>query len=239
MKISKQLGTSEILKMTDSQLVAHYLMASYCYYMLNESPTLDEAYDLLCTLLTEKWNSIEHMHKKYINFTDGKVGSAFGEVNSYPKIVVNAALNYTSRIESGKLQKQLGWESLKGPVQIYTVQISLWRHLKSLDISLLDITVKTGCRAFSPRYEHLMQYKSGAMSEEEYTRIYLARMKKSVNLFKDEWNKLLDYKKVALACYCKPGDFCHRHLFKNLMKDYLEKKGRTAVICEEITLDKK
>ena len=53
MKISKQLGTSEILKMTDSQLVyALFNKASYCYYMLNESPTLDLM--IFCTLLTEK-----------------------------------------------------------------------------------------------------------------------------------------------------------------------------------------
>lgn len=115
--------------------------------------------------------------------------------------------------------------------------MSQWRLVKQMGITLLDITVKTGCRAFSPRYEDLMQYKNGTMSKEEYTRIYLARMLKSRDLFPDIWSTLKEHSNVALACYCGPNDFCHRHLFKDLMKLYLNEAGITVNIKPEITKD--
>lgn len=110
-----------------------------------------------------------------------------------------------------------------------------WRLVKQLGITLLDITAKTGIRAFAPTMEHVMEYKKGNTTEEEYTRIYNARMKKSQTLFPDEWDKLSNHSNVALACYCSANCYCHRHLFKHIMKSYLEERGYEVNLKEEIT----
>lgn len=122
-------------------------------------------------------------------------------------------------------------------IRVYTTQISQWRLVKKLGISFIDITVKTGCKAFAPRWEDLMQYKNGTMGREEYTDIYLQRMQKSLELFPHEWDKLKDHDSIALACYCGAGDFCHRHIFQLLVRDYLTKQGVNVIMKDEITKD--
>lgn len=124
---------------------------------------------------------------------------------------------------------------MKNTISIYTAQMSQWRLLKKMGVTLLDVTIKTGVKAFAPRWEDLMAYKNKEMGEEEYTRIYLARMKKSKQLFPEAWNALKDNPSIGVMCYCKPNQFCHRHLFKQLAKDYLEEEGITVELKGEVT----
>lgn len=97
----------------------------------------------------------------------------------------------------------------------------------------------SGQRAFAPDFGDVKAYKRGELSEQEYSRIYLQRMRQSLQENPNAWHKLREYRQVALACYCKPGAFCHRHLFADMMKSYLEKNGIKAHIEGEITPEPK
>jgi len=57
-----------------------------------------------------------------------------------------------------------------------------------------------------------MDVKSGVISEAAYTEVYHELMRQSFLKNKDEWLALLSKDKIAIACYCKAGKFCHRHL---------------------------
>jgi hypothetical protein len=111
--------------------------------------------------------------------------------------------------------------------RLWTVQMAKARHLKE-GIHLLDTTAKSGIPAFAPSYSNVMRYKDGQLSKEEYTELYLAKMTQSQLSHPDAWQQLLNHTNVAVACYCTPGKFCHRHLFWSLMKAYLEERGHTA-----------
>jgi len=120
-------------------------------------------------------------------------------------------------------------------IRIYTVQIAQWRLCKSLGIEMLDTTAKSGIAAFAPDMSKVWDYKNGKMSEEEYTRLYLAKMAESQELNPGRWEELKGYDTVALACYCRAGQFCHRHLLIMVVKKYLEAHGIEVTLCGEIT----
>lgn len=120
-------------------------------------------------------------------------------------------------------------------INVWTVQLSKWRKLKKDDIKLLDITAKSGVSSFSPLYSNVMLYKQGLLDEEEYTELYLEKMKESIVTNSKHWDMLSMYPRVAVACYCKEGVFCHRHLFVPLMSDYLTKKGFVIKLKGEFT----
>lgn len=121
-------------------------------------------------------------------------------------------------------------------VEIYTVQISRWRLVRELGIHLLDITAKSGNPCFAPLYEDVMAYKHHKLPWDEYEQIYRQRMWQSRRDNPDEWAKLKDLpEKVALACYCKPGERCHRFLFKEILGDYLKDAQQEIQFKGEIT----
>jgi hypothetical protein len=108
-------------------------------------------------------------------------------------------------------------------VTLYTVQLSKWRLVRELGITLLDVTAKSGNPAFAPLFDNVMAYKRGELSEEEYLERYLMRMRQSRRKFPEEWEKLKTLSdKIAVACYCRDGAFCHRHPFRDLLSDYLK-----------------
>lgn len=118
---------------------------------------------------------------------------------------------------------------------IWTIQMSKWRVAKERGIAFLDITAKSGIAAFAPDFNDIMKYKRGELSEEEYTEIYLKRMERSKVACPRFWKSLNRRYEVALACYCKAGVFCHRHLFKDLMQKELEQQGFTVIQEGELT----
>lgn len=105
--------------------------------------------------------------------------------------------------------------------ELWTIQLSKWRVAKALEIPLLDITAKTGLAAFAPDFQDVMSYKRGEMDADEYTRIYKLRMEQSKLKYPVRWASLLTKPKLALACYCAAGRFCHRHLCAEIFRDYL------------------
>lgn len=118
--------------------------------------------------------------------------------------------------------------------QIWTVQMARVRHIKDPEIHPLDTTAKSGTKEFAPHFNDVMRYKDGFLSENQYTDIYLRKMRDSQQQFPSVWKRLLKHKKVAVICYCTPGKFCHRHLFAPLMKKYLEDQGHQVKLMGEL-----
>lgn len=76
----------------------------------------------------------------------------------------------------------------------------------------IDTTVKSAhgiWRAFAPRWDMVMGYKNGTLSEAQYTAQYheiLARVPCAV------WQALENGERQTLLCYCRDGWFCHTQL---------------------------
>jgi uncharacterized protein YeaO (DUF488 family) len=104
-------------------------------------------------------------------------------------------------------------------MRIFTIQVGKWRLAKSYDIFFLDTTVKSGYSLFAPNWDMVMGYKNGTVSEDEYKKLYRELLIRSWTQRREEWMKFLqDDTPTALACYCKPGLFCHRLLLKDFLR---------------------
>jgi len=93
-------------------------------------------------------------------------------------------------------------------------------------------------RYLAPTYDILKLEK-----EEEYTPAYLMHLEKvDMERLRDDFSIISGNeggKDIALLCYEKPGEFCHRRLFAEWLKEktgyevkeygYTEKKGPDAV----------
>jgi uncharacterized protein YeaO (DUF488 family) len=117
---------------------------------------------------------------------------------------------------------------------VNTIQLSQWRKIKDTDIELIDTTVKSGIEAFAPTWDMVKGVKEGTMSEEEYTSLYKQKMIRSYMTNQLVWNSLINKDKVAIACYCKPSEFCHRHLLVNYLKKLCEHNEIEFVYAGEI-----
>ena len=126
----------------------------------------------------------------------------------------------------------------KPKIEIYTIQIGQWRLLSNTGITMMDITAKSGWKSFAPDYGLVMEYKKGLVSEEEYTKLYIERLKYIQDRMDADWEELKRSKKIAFACYCKAGDFCHRHIFKQCAEDYLVEQGFEVEQKGELTKEK-
>lgn len=122
-------------------------------------------------------------------------------------------------------------------ITLYTVQIAQHRLCKALGIPLLDTTYKSGVEHLSPESWRVWQYKRGEISEAEYTEHYVQRMRQSLVANPTLWEELKKYESVALACYCKAGKFCHRHVLLVLVQKYLVANGIEVVLGGELTKD--
>lgn len=110
-------------------------------------------------------------------------------------------------------------------MEVYTIQLGQWRLAKELGIPLIDTTYRSGIihqniRWLAPTGELLGNYKSGLASPCDYQQIYL-------NIMRARWSQdpqwFIDfcrqYDKVALACYCGAGQFCHRLLLVDIFRN--------------------
>lgn len=97
-------------------------------------------------------------------------------------------------------------------MDVSTIQMGKWRLAKELNIELIDTTVKSGIQALAPKWEMVLSHKAGRMSDEEYSKEYREMMLRSYMINQTVWRELLNKERIALACYCSPDRFCHRHL---------------------------
>ncbi len=82
--MQKRIGTEW------NMLVPWYLMTSYLYYKEDQSIITDSDYDWLCLKLSEEWDNITHVHKKYIDKDSLSAGTGYA-LNEYPERVKGAA----------------------------------------------------------------------------------------------------------------------------------------------------
>ncbi len=81
----------------------------------------------------------------------------------------------------------------------------------------LDITVKTGNKAFAPTWDMVNGFKQGLLSEDDYTREYYRLMRDSYRKNRHEWDKVLTMDEVVLVCFCGKNSFCHRRLLADIL----------------------
>lgn len=68
--------------------IAKYLMASYAYYILNQSVMPDTEYDQLARFLLEHYDEFEHQHKYLVTKEDLQAGTLFTlKDEDYPMMV--------------------------------------------------------------------------------------------------------------------------------------------------------
>lgn len=102
-------------------------------------------------------------------------------------------------------------------MKLYTAQY----HYRGSD--RLDITTRATQegRVFQPEISWVMDYKTGRMTEEQYTRLYTRKMENSIIRYAAEWVNVVIREEVTFVCFCKAGDFCHRLLLKDIfLKEY-------------------
>ncbi len=92
-------------------------------------------------------------------------------------------------------------------------------HISYTGPDRLDITVKSGNKAFAPTWSMVMASKRGEMSEAEYREQYIQKMRHSYLNNHEEWQKLMQQDQVTLVCYCKPGKFCHRIILAKILAE--------------------
>jgi len=64
-------------------------------------------------------------------------------------------------------------------------------QLPSQDPDLIDITIKSGIKAFAPTWPMVIGHKNGTITEKEYTDQYYSLMRISSRKNRTEWDQLL------------------------------------------------
>ena len=84
----------------------------------------------------------------------------------------------------------------------------------------IDVTVKSAGNAkpLAPTWGMVMGYKRGELTEEEYTQQYMEILARSQKELRGKWERTLqNHEKIALLCYCRRDEFCHRTLLRDEM----------------------
>lgn len=76
----------------DNQLIPYYLMSCYLYYKKNEQVLTDKEFDDLCRELYEKWEQLDHPHKKLINKELLLANTGYSII--FPNIVKQSAFDW-------------------------------------------------------------------------------------------------------------------------------------------------
>lgn len=97
----------------------------------------------------------------------------------------------------------------------YTIHISNYKAN-----GYKDVTIKTGNPIFSPSWQMVWNKKMNKITEEEFTELYINRMRKSMIDNKSAWLELCSEDVVSLACYCDLGKFCHRNILVGLLEEF-------------------
>jgi len=119
-------------------------------------------------------------------------------------------------------------------IKIWTIQIAQWRIADKLGIPLLDTTYKSGDPVFAPPKQLVLDIKADVITQETYTAAYLQHMRQSWMVNQERWLEVLSMTEVAVACYCGPDKFCHRHLLVNMFQKACHNRGIEAQLMGEI-----
>jgi hypothetical protein len=116
------------------------------------------------------------------------------------------------------------------------MQLGQWRLAKQASIEVCDITAMTGLRHFAPDFENVKRYKAGEMNQREYTEAYLGKMRGSFITHREDWIGLMHKPFIAYACYCREGEFCHRHLFTECLTKWFNSKRIQYKLMGELSV---
>ncbi|MBH14215.1 MAG: hypothetical protein CMF37_14985 [Leeuwenhoekiella sp.] len=110
-------------------------------------------------------------------------------------------------------------------MQCYTYQIGKAEDNPEHEhILLINSSVKSGYRWLAPTWALLMAYKQGEITEEQYTEKFKTLMRLRYRRYRNLFEAMSKQEQVAFGCYCKDGDFCHRHLliemFEKICNNY-------------------
>ncbi|AEH03597.1 hypothetical protein AVT69_gp172 [Pseudomonas phage PhiPA3] len=103
-------------------------------------------------------------------------------------------------------------------MQVYTYQIAKWRAVRAKRIPMLDTTVKSGEGMLAPTWNMVMGHKAGTVSDQEYEELYFQLLGDRYHAYPEYFEWLLAHDRLALGCYCKAGNFCHRLLIVKFLK---------------------
>ncbi|AUR89251.1 protein of unknown function DUF488 [Vibrio phage 1.121.O._10N.286.46.C4] len=109
-------------------------------------------------------------------------------------------------------------------MKVYTCTLNNVDMVELLDIPWLDVTVKSGDKTFAPTWDFLMEYKKDK-DEQKYVDKFIPLMRESYKSNTASWMELINKKEVALACYCRAGQFCHRHLLVDILEKLCNHHG--------------
>ena len=101
-------------------------------------------------------------------------------------------------------------------MELATVQMAKAAKARNNGFYVLDTTIKSGDKRFAPSWAIVMRYKDDG-DEAAYTKVYVEMMRKSYQANTAAWLELLKQPKLALACYCRAGAFCHRILLADML----------------------
>ncbi len=110
-------------------------------------------------------------------------------------------------------------------MQCYTYQIGKIESIEGVeDITIINASVKSGHRWLAPTWGLLMAYKRKEITEEEYTQKFQELMRYRYRRYRNLFEAMAKREHVAFGCYCKAGEFCHRHLligmFERICNNY-------------------
>lgn len=130
-------------------------------------------------------------------------------------------------------------------MRVFTIQMGSHRLAKEQRIILIDTTVKSGDKAFAPTWDMVNLVKDntvdGVTSVDAlatYECLYRDLMRQSQLDNPKQWFGLFHQGSIALACYCKAGNFCHRLLLVDILTEYAEAQGLSIEAEGEIMSSK-
>jgi hypothetical protein len=104
-------------------------------------------------------------------------------------------------------------------MEVFTVQMAAWKAANAHGALVIDITARVG-GIFSPSWSMDQGHRSGSISDAEYKQEYVQRLSQRVRENPVPWQEFMMYhadSRIALACFCTPGLFCHRHLLAPML----------------------
>lgn len=128
-------------------------------------------------------------------------------------------------------------------MKLYTAHITKGKTIPTTHgIPVLDVTVKSGDKAFAPTWDFLMAYKNSAKdvrAENDYTHHFLAHMRESFKRNTAHWRAVLERESLCLLCYCPAGAFCHRLILVDIYEKQCKHWGIPFTYGGEITKETK
>jgi len=90
-------------------------------------------------------------------------------------------------------------------------------HIGCDDPDKLDVSLRTGDRAFAPKWWMLKELRNNRLTWKEFTKHYTALMRESYRENRGMWERLLGRRRVVLVCYCPDVARCHRLVLARIL----------------------